>query len=118
MAMPRKHKVADNFTGCRYVNRRYLVGVLFALLTFSSAQGGDIAKGKQVYRDHCEICHGPGGRSNMPGAGDFTRGHGLMQPDTALLESIRAGKYAMPGFLGVLSDEEILDVISYLRTFH
>jgi cytochrome c6 len=51
----------------------------------------------------------------MPQAPAFSRGERLMQPDLMLLTSIRAGRNAMPGFMGLLSDREILDVISFLR---
>ena len=39
-----------------------------------------------------------------------------MQADVGLLASIRSGKNAMPAYIGVLTDREILDVIAYLRT--
>ena len=39
-----------------------------------------------------------------------------MQPDMALLATLKAGKNAMPGYFGILSDNEILDVIAYSRT--
>jgi len=53
----------------------------------------------------------------MPGAPDFSRNEQLMQPDVTLYETIRRGQGAMPGYRGVLRNEDILDVISYIRTF-
>ena len=44
-------------------------------------------------------------------------GQGLMKSDQQLLAFVKKGKLVMPGFNGVLSDEEILDIIAYIRTF-
>jgi cytochrome c6 len=35
-----------------------------------------------------------------------------------LLISIKSGKTAMPAYRGVLSDQDILNVIAYLRTLN
>ena len=40
----------------------------------------------------------------------------LFQMDQDLLRSIREGRELMPAFRGMLSDEEIRDVIAFLRT--
>lgn len=80
------------------------------------AQAADITKGAQLYAMHCTSCHGRSGVPVMPGSPNFARGEGLMQPDLALMASIRTGKNAMPGYVGILRDPEILDVIAYMRT--
>lgn len=87
-----------------------------ALTCCAHAHAGDIRNGAKLYGMHCESCHGTGGRNVMPEAPNFARGERMLQPDGALLASIRNGKRAMPGYLGVLSDREILDVVGYLRT--
>lgn len=76
----------------------------------------DILNGQKVYAAHCVGCHGANGRSVMPIVPSFSRGERLLQPDTALLLSIRSGRNAMPGYMGILADREILDVIAFLRT--
>ncbi len=80
------------------------------------ATAADIAKGAQLYSTHCAACHGLKGVPVMPGSPNFTRSEGLLQADLSVLAAIRAGKNAMPGYLGILRDAEILDVIAYLRT--
>lgn len=98
-----------------------LVGVMSGLvlmLTSGTSTAADTNKGQQLYAANCAICHGPSGRSVMPGAPNFDRGEGLMRPDFALLASIRAGKNAMPAYQGLLADRDILDVIAFLRTLH
>lgn len=54
----------------------------------------------------------------MIGAPNFAQSEGLMSPDRTLLISIQTGKAAMPAYRGVLSDQDILDVIAYLRTLN
>lgn len=86
--------------------------VLFA----PGAFGADVMKGGQIYRMHCASCHGASGISTMPNAPSFARGERMMQPDPMLLGSIKKGRGAMPGFFGVLSDRDALDVIAYMRS--
>lgn len=80
-----------------------------------AAHAADAIKGQQLYRMHCAGCHGAAGSSTVPNAPNFARGERMMQPDRALLASIRTGRGAMPAFVGVLSDKDTLDVISYMR---
>jgi cytochrome c6 len=80
------------------------------------AWAADPGKGSAIYSQHCVVCHGDRGEGVMPGAPDFSRGDGLMQPDRVLADSITNGKLVMPAFQGLLRDDEILDVIAYIRT--
>jgi cytochrome c6 len=86
------------------------------LVTVAPAGAADVGKGAQLYARHCVSCHGPSGISVMPGAPHLARGERMSQPDMALLASLKAGKNAMPAYLGILSDRDILDVIAYSRT--
>ncbi len=90
--------------------------MLCALAVVAPAQAADIGKGGQIYAMQCLSCHGRAGVNVMPGAPNFARSEGLMQPDLALLASIKTGKNAMPAYIGILNDREILDVIAYMRT--
>jgi len=94
-----------------------LLAAVLALAAASAAHGADVIKGAQLYRQHCAGCHGQRGVSTMPAAPSFARGERLMQPDPALVASIRMGRASMPGFFGILSDREILDVVAHLRSF-
>ena len=80
------------------------------------AAAADINKGGQFYGLHCANCHGATGIPVMPGLPNFQRSEKLLQADVMLLTSIRRGKNAMPAFAGILRDQEIMDVIAYLRT--
>lgn len=73
-------------------------------------------EGAKLYNRYCVNCHGVSGSGDMPGTPNFSRGEGLFQADSALAGTIRLGKNVMPGFQGILTRQEIFDVISYLRT--
>lgn len=90
--------------------------VILASIAFTPARAADIGKGAQIYAMHCAACHGPAGISLMPGAPHLARGERMLQGDLALLASLKAGKNAMPAYMGILPDREILDVIAYSRT--
>lgn len=96
-----------------------MIRLAFAALLAAAAaasHAADAIKGQQLYRTHCAGCHGAAGMSALPNAPSFARGERMMQPDRALLASIRSGRGAMPAFVGVLSDRDTLDVIAYMRT--
>jgi len=91
---------------------------LLLLLSSGISYASDPGKGGRLYAMQCASCHGASGTSVMPGAPSFSRGERMMQPDAILLSSIQTGKNAMPAYRGILSDQDILDVIAYLRTLH
>jgi len=90
--------------------------VLVLALAVQCVCAADMMKGGQLYRMHCASCHGSSGISTMPNVPSFARGERMTQPDQMLLGSIRRGRGAMPGFFGVLSDRDTLDVIAYMRS--
>ena len=97
--------------------RLALAGVcLAAAIATTPGHAADITRGGQTYAMHCAMCHGPAGQGIQPGAPKFNRGERMLQSDLALLNSVRMGRGAMPGFMGVLRDRDILDVIAYIRT--
>lgn len=96
---------------------RILVSLLVLSATASSAWAGNPFAGKDIYNRHCAKCHGDRGESQLIGVPNFARGEVVISStDPMLLETIRNGKRTMPGFRGLLKDNEILDVISYMRT--
>ncbi len=94
---------------------RILVFTLL-LLALTPLRAADVLKGQQVYQLHCANCHGADGRPVWPNAPDFTRAERLLQPDGNLVQSLRLGRAAMPGFAGVLSERDMRDVIAYVRS--
>ncbi|MDH5617913.1 MAG: cytochrome c [Gammaproteobacteria bacterium] len=94
------------------------LAVVATLPIFWSAPGAaaDRQNGRAMYETYCVGCHGEAGNSIDPTIPNFANGDRLFQMDSQLLESIRSGNQTMPAFRGLLSDREIRDVISYLRT--
>ncbi len=82
----------------------------------ASASAGNVFEGRSVYESHCLQCHGTDGNAVLPNAPNFMRGERLNQPDSVLLQSIRDGKAVMPAFDKILGREDLLNVISYIRT--
>ena len=100
---------------------KHLVLLLVILCTMALAwsspgAANDRNNGRVIYEMHCVGCHGEGGRSVDPTVPSFANGDALFMMDSELLDRIRQGNQTMPAFRGLLSDQEIRDVISYLRT--
>ncbi len=94
---------------------RILVSMLVAWLAMlSSGHAADPVRGQTLFMQHCASCHAPG--QPVPGAPGFILQQRLLQPDSVLLEKIRDGVNAMPGYQGILDNPMILDVIAYMRT--
>lgn len=93
------------------------IGLLICSLSVSNAWAADPKKGGKLYAKNCQTCHGASGVPRMPGIPDFTRIDSLLRSDNDLLQFIRTGSGMMPAYRGLLSDQEILDVIAFLRTF-
>jgi len=105
----------------RYTEHRRNSWLLTALAMLSAlladiAGAADVFNGRAVYDTHCQSCHGDDGTSMMPGTPDFTSGEMMVRPDTELLKRIREGSDFMPAYRGMLEDNEIMDVIAYIRS--
>lgn len=106
---------------------------------WSWSGGGEaatLAAGRALYARHCAACHG----ANLEGQPDWTErlpsgrlpapphdasGHTWHHGDDTLVRITREGTAAvvgrgyrsdMPGFAGVLSDEEIRAVLAYIKS--
>ena len=92
---------------------------LYVLLLFSFSSGQALAEptlGHEIYRKHCESCHGTDGRGLLPGTPDLSRPDAMMLPDSVLMQIIQNGSGTMPAYLGILQPEEMRAVITYMRT--
>ena len=98
----------------------------------ASAQGGDVALGKQVYETRCAGCHGVGGKGDGPAAEllvprprDFTAGKykirttaGPLASDQDLLRIVTEGMpgTSMPAWRA-LPEKERSAVVAYIKSF-
>ena len=105
-----------------------LVGSVLCLLcmgvaTDLKARNADLAKGKSIYTEVCQSCHGLNGTGSEtmrlhPPAADLTSAAVQEKLDAGLFKAIHDGRKntAMGAWKYSLSDEEIHDVIAYVRT--
>src|SRR3977135_914861 len=89
---------------------------------------GDARHGEAIFLQYCQGCHGPdgrgGGKGFMPHAGRLApNGNIDILPDEYLADVIAegglaAGKSAyMPSWKTTLTQQDIADVIAFIRTF-
>ena len=67
-------------------------------------------EGAAVYEGNCADCHG------ADGAGPVGLAHLDDHDDAALSDQILAGSLGMPAFDDKLTDQEVADIIAFLRT--
>lgn len=110
------------------------------LLADHELVGRDISAGEQLYLEHCASCHGvnlegqpdwrvPNEDGVLPAPPHDDTGHTWHHDNQLLFDYTRLGgaaalsergitdfKSGMPGFLEVVSDEQIWDVLAYIRS--
>lgn len=112
-----------------------MLGVLFAVMSglaagyppakelAAGARGGDAVTGREIYVNTCILCHGIDGTGVrglqfVPPPADLTSLAVQSRLDGALFRRIHDGKpnTIMGAWKHALSDEEIWDVLAYVRT--
>jgi len=91
---------------------------------------GDAAKGKAIYDTYCVTCHGPTGKGDGPAAAslpkkpaDHSDGNFMNRlANEELYKAVKEGgqaigkSNAMPPWGGTLSDDQVKDVLGYVRS--
>ncbi len=83
-----------------------------------------VAKGKDLFNQHCKSCHGAKGKGDGPKAaqldtecGDFTKAAFQSQTDGSLFYKTSEGRKDMPSYKKKIPDaNDIWAVVNYLRT--
>ncbi len=101
----------------------------FGLFLAGTAYGADVDAGKAVYDRFCIYCHGPKGEGDGPAGslsgvptGDLSnKAYMSLLSDQELHDRIAWGEerfpyLQMPGWRSSLSDDEIWNVVAYIRT--
>lgn len=86
------------------------------------ADNNSVARGKKVFLQNCSACHGEnaegldaqsvGLEKNPPDLKERVK----MHPDGDFFWKIKEGRGEMPSFNGDLTDEQIWEVINYIRS--
>lgn len=95
--------------------KKLLLVVAIACVASSSAWSGNPARGRDLYNMHCSACHGPTGEGLARDAPKFKFGERLEKPDFVLMQTVKTGKKGCPPQFGILKDNDILDILSYVR---
>jgi mono/diheme cytochrome c family protein len=85
-----------------------------------------ITRGRQLFHTYCEACHGAGARGDGPAAAalpehpeDLTRiAPPPIFPDGVVAYRILNGVKVMPAWKGILSSDDIWDLINFIRSLH
>jgi len=92
------------------------LALVLALVGGVSLAGPALADGAKVYADACAACHMPNGEG-IEGAFPKLKGSALVVgPQDALAGVLMVGRGGMPGFAGDLSDDQISEVLTYIRS--
>lgn len=92
-----------------------IVGLLLVCAGSSWSQDRE-----KLFKSKCVACHGPDGKGDTPtgkklGARDLTSTEVQSQSDAQLIEIVAKGKGKMPAYGKTLKDDEIKDLVAYVR---
>ena len=113
--------------------------ILFSMAAPVGVSAAEVATGRVLYADHCAACHGadlegapdwqsPGPDGRLPAPPHDETGHTWHHGDRMLFDYVRRGGQAvlddlgvrfssgMPGFGDVLSDDEIVAILAFIRS--
>lgn len=79
------------------------------------AHAANPVQGKNVYEEHCAVCHGADGEAVVPQTPNFVKGERMEKPDAQLMATMRDGLNVMPAWKGIISDSDMADALSYVR---
>jgi mono/diheme cytochrome c family protein len=81
-----------------------------------------VMQGKDLFQKHCVLCHGQSGLGDGPAAAGLkTKPSNLAEAaahhsDGELAWKIETGLAPMPGWKGILTEEQTWDVVNYIRS--
>ena len=95
--------------------------VLAATVCLAGSLGFAQSAGEATYKAKCQMCHGVNGAADTPTA-KMMKVKPVSDPDMKklsaadMIKSTTDGKAKMPAFKGKLTDSQISEVVSYIRT--
>lgn len=96
--------------------RKFLIMLLATAVVAGNAYALDMKRAKSNYDRYCAACHGFNGMSVMPDTPHLRMNEGLLQTDLQILDKLKRGSSRKPPMSGILSEQDLLEVISYSRT--
>ena len=91
-----------------------LLALVLAVPAFSQAAA-------DLYKTKCQACHGADGKGKTPvaasmGVRDFTSPVAQKESDADLISITAKGKNKMPAYAGKLTDDQIKDLVKFIRS--
>ena len=87
------------------------------------ATAESVARGEDLYRTNCAVCHGEGGHGDGPVGRkfdpvpvDLNKDYTQSQADGQLFFTLTRGRVAMPFYRDALSQQERWDVVNYVKS--
>jgi cytochrome c6 len=99
------------------MKRLFSLLVLLGLMMIARPALADDAEG--LYKSKCQICHGADGKGSPAGqklgVRDFHSPEVAKESDADLINITKEGKGKMPKFEGRLTDDQIKQIVAYIR---
>lgn len=102
-----------------------LATVSFAnVQTAVSAETRAVENGRSKYQQNCQVCHGAAGKGDGIAASELrhkpsnlpNKLNSWFKTDAGLIKKIMRGKGEMPAWQGILSEADVKDIFSYIRS--
>ena len=99
---------------------KMLMAVLILLGFMVAARPALADDAEALYKSKCQVCHGPDGKGSAAGqklgVKDFHSPEVQKKSDAELLETTKQGKGKMPAYDKKLTDDQIKQLIQYIRS--
>ncbi len=98
-----------------------MVGVAVAVIGLTLAPVLAQSTPESLYKAKCAVCHGPDGKGDTMmgkklGVRDFRSAEVVKETDQELFDITKKGKGKMPSFDKKLTDDQIKELIKYIRS--
>lgn len=97
-----------------------LMAVLFVVGFMFVARPALADDAEALYKSKCQVCHGPDGKGSVAGqkigVKDFHSPEIAKQSDEELFNATKQGKGKMPAYDKKLTDDQIKQLIKYIRS--
>lgn len=101
------------------MKRIFTLSAILCLAALAAPSFGQSAT--DLYKTKCAMCHGSDGKGATPmgpkiGVRDFHSPTVAKETDVEMVTLTKDGKNKMPAYKGKLTDDQIKDVVKYIRT--
>lgn len=81
--------------------------------TVSTSSAGNASRGKELYNASCVVCHGKDATGHI---GPRLAGNAILANDQIFRKTVHQGRHMMPPLKDALTEEQIADILAWLRT--